>query len=75
MVRSAYGVLQVVFQHETGAVWNPLYGSVVAFALMALLTEYIAVGIFFYVGFSMMPDRGVMSVAGGRNDEGSNTKA
>lgn len=43
--------------------WDPLYGNVVAFALMALLCEYIAICIWLYVGFSMPPDRGVRGLA------------
>ncbi|KAH6658154.1 hypothetical protein BKA67DRAFT_557303 [Truncatella angustata] len=41
------------------SIWNPIVGSTVLFALMALLTEYIAICIYFYVGFSLPPDRGV----------------
>lgn len=59
LVRSIYGILQVTFEFTSGTVWNPVYGSAVAFALMALVTEYIAMGIFFWVGFSIPPDRGV----------------
>jgi hypothetical protein len=48
----------VTFEFERGTTWNPLYGSAVAFATMALLVEYIAVIIYLSVGFSMPPDRG-----------------
>lgn len=60
MARCVYGLLQVAF--PLFSMWNPLYGSAVAFALMALLVEYIVVGIFFYIGFSTPPDRGVIGM-------------
>ncbi|CAG9983615.1 unnamed protein product [Clonostachys byssicola] len=58
VVRCVYGILQVTFEFDRGTTWNPLYGSAVAFAMMALLVEYIAVIIYLSVGFSMPPDRG-----------------
>lgn len=31
--------------------WNPLFGSAVAFALMALLPEYVVLVVYTYLGF------------------------
>ena len=59
MVRTAYGLLQVILQTDLQSKWNPVYGSAVAFALMALLMEYIAMGTFFAVGFAIPPHRGL----------------
>lgn len=56
IVRTVYGLLQVIFQNNQRK-WNPVYGSAVLFAMMALLMEYIAMGVFFYNGFSMPPER------------------
>lgn len=73
MVRCVYGILQVVFEFRPSSTWSPLYGSAVAFALMACLAEYVAVMIFFYVGFSIPPDRGA-KVCGG-NAQGATAAA
>ena len=52
-VRTAYGVIGVF--EATGnniltSMWSPLFGSATAFALMALLPEYIVLAIFIYLG-------------------------
>ncbi|CAH0053687.1 unnamed protein product [Clonostachys solani] len=57
-LRCAYGILQVTFEFNAATVWNPVYGSAVAFAFMGLVAEYIVVLIVLYTGFSMPPDRG-----------------
>lgn len=58
-VRTAYGLLQVQHQENVFSKWNPLYGSAPLFAGMALLMEYVTLGVFIFVGFSIPPDRGV----------------
>lgn len=58
-LRTIYGMLEVIFEYSSVSIWSPVYGSAIAFALMALLTEYIAICIYFYVGFFISPDRGV----------------
>lgn len=58
ILRCVYGILEVVYGF-TSSLWSPIYGNVVAFALMALLCEYIAICIWLYIGFSMPPDRDV----------------
>ncbi|VUC36210.1 unnamed protein product [Clonostachys rosea] len=60
-LRCAYGILQVTFEFNAATLWNPVYGSAVAFAFMGLVAEYIVVLIVLYTGFSMPPDRGTTS--------------
>ena len=49
-VRSAYGILQQ-FNYQLTATWNPLFGSAVAFTVMALLPEYILLLVDLWLGF------------------------
>ena len=58
VLRCIYGILGVVYGYSS-TLWSPLFGNVVAFALMGLLCEYIPICIWLYIGFSMPPDRGV----------------
>ena len=67
VLRCIYGILGVVFGYSS-TLWSPVFGNVVAFALMGLLCEYIAICIWLYIGFSMPPDRGVRASAS-RNAE------
>ena len=71
IVRNVYGILEVVFEYRSSK-WSPVYGSTVAFALMALLMEYIAICIYVYVGLSIPPDRGVGACVQ-RDEEGKET--
>lgn len=48
ILRVIYGTLSAFL---TPNIWNPLVGSAVAFALMALLPEYITIAIIIYLGF------------------------
>lgn len=57
IIRTVYGFLSTVNQANGGTIWSPLLGSAVAFALMALLPEYIAICIFFATGFSIPANR------------------
>ena len=59
VIRNIYGHLEVSFENNLESVWSPVFGNAVAFALMALWMEYIAICIYFYVGYSLPPDRGV----------------
>ncbi|KND94044.1 hypothetical protein TOPH_00926 [Tolypocladium ophioglossoides CBS 100239] len=59
MVRTIYGILEVVFQNDRATKWNPVYGSAVTFALMALLMEYIALCLYLFTGYSIPPGRGL----------------
>ncbi|KAJ3497550.1 hypothetical protein NLG97_g1811 [Lecanicillium saksenae] len=58
-VRTAYGLLEVAEQGNADSLWNPLTGSPVAFALMALLPEYIVLVGWVIMGFSIPPRREV----------------
>ena len=52
-VRTAYGVIgifEATGQNIVTSKWSPLFGSATAFALMALLPEYIVLGIYMYIG-------------------------
>lgn len=59
IIRTVFGLLEVVFQNSATSPFSPVEGNAVAFALMALLPEYIAILTYFYTGFSIPPDRGV----------------
>ncbi|POR37946.1 Uncharacterized protein TPAR_01857, partial [Tolypocladium paradoxum] len=59
VVRTIYGILEVVFQNDGATKWNPVYGSAVAFALMALLMEYIALCLYLFTGYSIPAGRGL----------------
>ncbi|PNY24326.1 Uncharacterized protein TCAP_05734 [Tolypocladium capitatum] len=59
MVRTIYGILEVVFQNDRATKWNPVYGSAVAFAMMALLMEYIALCLYLFTGYYIPPGRGL----------------
>ncbi|KAH8666962.1 hypothetical protein BX600DRAFT_462958 [Xylariales sp. PMI_506] len=51
VVRAIYGIIYAFTSDDMTSVWNPLYGNTVAFALMALLPEYIILCIFIHMGF------------------------
>lgn len=48
MVRTVYGILEVVYQSDNATKWNPVYGSAVVFAFMGLLMEYAALCLYLY---------------------------
>ncbi|KAK1246508.1 hypothetical protein MKX08_000310 [Trichoderma sp. CBMAI-0020] len=62
IIRTVFGLLEVVFQNSATSPFSPVEGNAVAFALMALLPEYITILTYFYTGFSIPPDRGVPAV-------------
>ncbi|KAK6080256.1 hypothetical protein SCUP515_03681 [Seiridium cupressi] len=54
ILRAVYGLLYSFTASTMDTItttWNPLFGSAVAFALMALLPEYIVLGVYTYLGF------------------------
>lgn len=57
ILRTVYGILEVAEQDVLNTIWSPLFGSAVAFALMALLPEYIAICVWFYTGYTIPPRR------------------
>lgn len=59
IIRTVFGLLEVAFQNSATSPFSPVEGNAVAFALMALLPEYITILTYFYTGFSIPPDRGV----------------
>ncbi|TWU74123.1 hypothetical protein ED733_005258 [Metarhizium rileyi] len=68
MVRTVYGLVESAHAQDARTLWNPVSGfpatsSAVLFALMALVTEYIALVVYLWSGFSIAPDRG-LPVAG-----------
>ncbi|KAM3476634.1 hypothetical protein MY5147_003139 [Beauveria neobassiana] len=65
-VRTAYGLLEVARQDEPGSAWNPLTGSALAFALMALLPEYVVLAGWVFVGYAIPARR---EVGGGMEGE------
>ncbi|KAL7806429.1 hypothetical protein V8C44DRAFT_367948 [Trichoderma aethiopicum] len=61
IIRTVFGLLEVAFQDSASSPFNPVDGNAVAFALMALLPEYVVVLAYLYTGFSIAPDRGVVA--------------
>lgn len=59
LVRTIFGILETATENDPDSIWHPIYGSALAFGLMALLMEYIAICIWLWVGYMMSPDRGV----------------
>ncbi|KAK5996843.1 hypothetical protein PT974_02188 [Cladobotryum mycophilum] len=59
IIRTIYGILEAALQNDVHSNFNPVLGNAVAFALMALLPEYITLLIYLYSGFSVAPDRGL----------------
>jgi hypothetical protein len=51
VLRTVYGLLYEFTSDSIFSTWDPLFGSAVAFALMALLPEYIVLVIYVYLGF------------------------
>ena len=66
ILRCVYGILEVVSGY-TSSVWSPIFGSIPAFVLMALVSEYIPICIWLYIGYSMPPSRGVGAPVGRTN--------
>lgn len=63
MLRTVYGLLQIVDQEKTAdSVWNPLTGSAVGFALMALLPEFVVLAAWVATGLAIPPRREVGEV-------------
>lgn len=56
VIRTAYGLLYTFTSQDLFSKWNPLFGSAVAFALMALLPEFITLLIYIYLGFNRIRD-------------------
>jgi hypothetical protein len=51
VLRTVYGLLYEFASDSLFSTWSPLFGSAVAFSLMALLPEYIVLVIYVYLGF------------------------
>jgi hypothetical protein len=51
VLRAIYGILYTFQSDVIFGMWNPLFGSAIAFALMALLPEYVVVCTYVYLGF------------------------
>ncbi|KAM0246893.1 hypothetical protein ACHAQJ_010051 [Trichoderma viride] len=62
MIRTVFGLLEVALENSATSPFNPIAGNAVAFALMALLPEYIVVLTYIYTGFSIPPDRGISTI-------------
>jgi len=58
VLRIIYAVFSAFLTPNT---WSPLVGSAVAFALMALLPEYITIAIYMYLGFHRIRETAVDS--------------
>lgn len=56
-VRTVYGILEVATSNDPISKWNPVTGSTVTFAFMALVMEYIALCIYLFTGYSIPPGR------------------
>ena len=53
-VRTVYGLLYAFTDSNLYSIWDPIFGSAVAFALMCLLVEYVALCIYLWLGFHRM---------------------
>ncbi|KAH6648873.1 hypothetical protein BKA67DRAFT_576099 [Truncatella angustata] len=54
LLRAVYGILYSVTASSADTlttIWNPLFGSATAFALMALMPEYLVLCVYMYLGF------------------------
>lgn len=65
-IRIAYGILGSF--NDIYSMWDPVFGSALAFGLMALLPEFIAICIFVHLGFYSIKHRGNMPEAPIRDD-------
>lgn len=59
VVRIVYALVSAYATNIQTRVWNLVSGSAILFACMALLPEYLIVGIFIYVGFKISPYKNV----------------
>ncbi|KAH6898063.1 hypothetical protein B0T10DRAFT_543099 [Thelonectria olida] len=50
LLRTAYGLLCAFTVDNPSTIWNPLSGSAVAFTVMCLISEYITVLVFIFLG-------------------------
>lgn len=57
VVRTIYGLLYTFNSQDLFSKWNPLFGSPVAFTLMALLPEYITLLIYVCLGLHRIRHR------------------
>ncbi|KAH8655764.1 hypothetical protein BX600DRAFT_470276 [Xylariales sp. PMI_506] len=69
LVRAVYGLGYIFNSGDITSIWNPLFGNAVMFALMGLLTEYVIVGLYMWVGLSLAR-RTVVTNESQRNAEG-----
>lgn len=51
VVRAVYGVLNAFTSRNRNSTWNPMWGSAVALALMALLPEFLALICYCYIAY------------------------
>ena len=51
VLRTVDGLLYEFTSNSLFSMWNPVFGSAIAFALMALLPEYIVLVTYLYLGF------------------------
>lgn len=54
IVRTVYGLLYEFTSSDAFAMWNPLFGSPTAFALMCLLAEYVTLLTYVFLGLHRM---------------------
>ncbi|KAF2718133.1 hypothetical protein K431DRAFT_254080 [Polychaeton citri CBS 116435] len=57
VARNVHGILEIVFENRAGSIWNPVHGSAVLFAFLALFTEYVALCACLYIGLSIVSDQ------------------
>lgn len=53
VVRTAYTLADLATASNTTSVWNPVYGSAVLFAVICLVTEYIVLCLYMWIGLSI----------------------
>ncbi|KAI1337208.1 hypothetical protein F5Y15DRAFT_418260 [Xylariaceae sp. FL0016] len=52
-VRTVYALLYIYTQDDADSTWNPVNGSPVAFALLALLMEFVVMGLYMWTGLKV----------------------
>jgi hypothetical protein len=71
-LRTIYGIISVF--NATGfniinSKWSPLFGSAIAFALMALLPEYVMLCIYLFLGLNQLHNDNTTSTAAKLRDQ------
>jgi hypothetical protein len=73
VLRTVDGLLYEFTSNSLFSMWNPLFGSAVAFALMALLPEHIVLVTYLFLGFHRIRSCQKQQLCSNTEDENSQT--